>query len=125
VNNALFYGVSCELLARDGVRELFFTVQSLDAPPTVDDFKLRMGLIPVPVRQRVDFHPWVEPFAGARSHKAFTRLLQRDESNPLIAKAEGMLRFHVEGKQPLMLQHWPECLEHHRGEILEARREGT
>jgi hypothetical protein len=118
VNNALFYGVSCNLLAREGVKEIFFTVQSLDASPTVDDFKLRMGLIPKAVRQRVEFHPLLKPLAKPGTHKVFTKLLQRDEGNPLIAKAEGMLRFHLEGQQPLALQHWPECLAAHKEELL-------
>jgi hypothetical protein len=120
VNNALFYGVSCDLLAREGVKEIFFTVQSLDASPTVDDFKLRMGLIPKAVRQRVDFHPWLRPFTGQGTHTLFARLLQHNEGSPLIAKAEGMLRFHIEGKQPLALQHWPECLALCREEILKS-----
>jgi hypothetical protein len=118
VNNALFYCVSCDLLERDGVDEIFFTVQSLDAPPTVDDFKLRMGLIPEPVRQRVDFHPWLRPAATYPAHQFLVRLLQYNESNPVIAKAEGMLRFHVEGQKPLVDQHWPECLVGHKDEIL-------
>ena len=110
VNNALFYSVSCNLLSRENVEGIFFTVQSLDAPPTVDDFKLRMGLIPRPVRQRVDFHPWLRPLATPATHKLFSHLLQRDSGNPVIAKTEGMLRFYLEGKQPLTSQHWPECL---------------
>ncbi len=110
VNNALFYSTSCNLLARDGVEGIFFTVQSLDAPPTVDDFKLRMGLTPRPVRQRVDFHPWLRPLATTTTHKLFTSLLQQDSGNPTLAKTEGMLRFYLDGKQPLTHQHWPECL---------------
>lgn len=110
VNNALFYSVSTNLLARENVEGIFFTVQSLDAPPTVDDFKLRMGLIARPVRQRVDFHPWIRPLATSTTHKVFSHLLQRDSGNPVIAKTEGMLRFYLEGRQPLTDQHWPECL---------------
>jgi hypothetical protein len=110
VNNALFYGVSTNLLARENVEGIFFTVQSLDAPPTVDDFKIRMGLIARPVRQRVDFHPWVRPLATTATHRFFSNLLQRDSGNPVIAKTEGMLRFYLEGKQPLDHQQWPECL---------------
>ncbi len=110
VNNALFYSVSRELLAREGTEGMFFTVQSLDAPPTVDDFKLRMGLIPKPVRQRVDFHPLLKPVANTITHRLFVNLLRRDEGNPLIAKAEGMLRFHLEGQQALAVQNWPECV---------------
>lgn len=120
VNNAIFYGVSCNLLARNGMNGIFYTVQSLDAPPTVDDFKLRMGLLPKAVKQRVEFHPWLKPLATAGAQKVFVNLLQRDTGNPLIAKAEGMLRFHLEGKQPLTYQHWPECLSAHKDEILNS-----
>jgi hypothetical protein len=110
VNNALFYSASRNLLDREDIEGIFFTVQSLDAPPTVDDFKLRMGLTPKPVRQRVDFHPWLRPLATTTTHKLFTNLLQHDSGNPVIAKTEGMLRFYIEGKEPLNRQHWPECL---------------
>jgi hypothetical protein len=110
VNNALFYSVSTNLLARENVDGIFFTVQSLDAPPTVDDFKLRMGFVARPVRQRVDFHPWLRPLATTTTHKLFSHLLQRDSGNPVIAKTEGMLRFYLEGKQCLTSQDWPECL---------------
>jgi hypothetical protein len=118
VNNALFYSLSRNLLARDSVEGIFFTVQSLDAPPSVDDFKLRMGLIPKPVRQRVEFHPWLRPVATPTVHRVFTNLLHHDTENPLIAKAEGMLRFYVEGKQPFTCQPWPECLVSQKDEML-------
>ena len=98
------------MLKRQGVSGVFFTVQSLDAPPNVDEFKFRMGFESKAVRQRVDFHPFISPFATSTVH-AWTRgLLQRDASNPFLAKAEGMLRFHIEGKCPLAEQTWPECL---------------
>jgi hypothetical protein len=118
VNNAVFYSVSCNLLGRENVEGIFFTVQSLDAPPTVDDFKLRMGLIPKPVRQRVDFHPWLQSVARPVTHRLFENMLHRDNDNPFIAKAEGMLRFHIEGKQPFSSQHWPACLMGHRDDVL-------
>jgi hypothetical protein len=110
VNNALFFAVSCEMLGREGVREIFFTVQSLDAPPTVDDFKFRMGLIPQSVRQCVEFHPLLQPFATRRLHRLTQFMLQRNSSNPALAKAEGMLRFHLEGAKSLAEQKWPDCL---------------
>jgi hypothetical protein len=117
VDNALFYTVSCNLLARDGVEGAFFTVQSLDAPPTVDDFNLRMGFIPKPVRQRVDFHPWLRTFATPTTHRLLSGLLHYDIENPLLSKAEGMLRFYVEGKQPFTCQHWPQCLVPEKDEM--------
>ena len=111
VNNVLFYSVSCEMLKREGINGVFFTVQSLDAPSNVDEFKFRMGFEPKAVRQRVDFHPFINPFATSVVHTWVSRLLQRDPANPFVAKAEGMLRFHVEGKYPLAHQTWPECLK--------------
>lgn len=110
VNNALFYAVSADLLGREGVRGLFFTLQSLDAPESVDEFKFRMGLEPVAVRQRVDFHPAARPFAHPRVHGLVAGQLARHPDNPTLAKAEGILRFHVEGRRPLDEQEWPSCL---------------
>lgn len=110
VNNALFFSVSSEMLNRENVASLFFTVQSLDAPINVDEFKFRMGFEPKAVRQRVDFHPFVKPFAVPMIYSFTRKLLQHDSSNPLLAKAEGMLRFHFEGKRPVTEQSWPDCL---------------
>ncbi len=110
VNNAIFYSVSREMLGREGISYIFFTVQSLDAPANVDEFKFRMGLEPKAVRQRVDFHPLLNPFATPAAHALTRKLLSRDPSNPVLAKAEGMLRFHVEGKRCITEQAWPECL---------------
>lgn len=110
VNNVIFYTVSREMLGREGVSGVFYTVQSLDAPANVDEFKFRMGFEPKAVRQRVDFHPLLNPFATPTLHAWTRKLLQRDPSNPQLAKAEGMLRFHVEGKRDLAEQTCPECL---------------
>jgi hypothetical protein len=110
VNNAIFFSVSCEMLNREGVSGIFFTVQSLDAPDNVDEFKFRMGFEPKVVRQCVDFHPLLDPFVTPTTLALTRKLLQRDPSNPQIAKAEGMLRFHVEGKRCIAEQAWPKCL---------------
>jgi hypothetical protein len=110
VNNALFYSVSCDMLRREGVSGIFFTLQSLDAPAHVDEFKLRMGLEFKAVRQCVDFHPFARPFARPTLHTWTQKLLQRDPSNPFLAKAEGMLHFHLEGRHSITEQNWPECL---------------
>lgn len=114
VNNAIFYAASCSMLEREGVNGIFYTVQSLDAPANVDEFKFRMGLAPKAVRQHVDFHPVLNPLASEITHTWTQSLLERDPSNPLLAKAEGMLRFHVEGNHALSEQPWPECLERRR-----------
>jgi len=110
VNNVIFYTVSREMLGREGVSGIFFTVQSLDAPANVDEFKFRMGFEPRAVRQCVDFHPFLNPLATPMVHTWVQKLLQRDSSNPQLAKAEGMLRFHVEGERNITEQNLPECL---------------
>lgn len=118
VNNAVFFSVSREMLGREGVSGIFFTVQSLDAPANVDEFKFRMGFEPKVVRQRVDFHPFLNPFATQAVHALTQKLLQRDPSNPRLAKAEGMLRFHVQGKRDIAEQTWSECLVKQKDTLL-------
>ncbi len=118
VNNALFYNVSREMLQRQGVESIFFTVQSLDAPANVDEFKFRMGFQFKLVRQCVDFHPVLRPFATDKIHGWAKTLLQRDSSNPVVAKAEGMLRFHLEGQLPIEEQRWPEHLLAERSKMV-------
>jgi ribosomal protein S18 acetylase RimI-like enzyme len=118
VNNALFYTFSKELLQREGVESLFYTVQSLDASTKVDEFKFRMGFQHKVVRQCVDFHPLLRPFATPAIHGWVRKLLKRDPANPLVAKAEGMLRFYLEGRKPLDEQAWPERLLPERRQLL-------
>ena len=110
VNSLLFYAVSCEMLGRENVKAVFFTVQSLDAPANVDEFKLRMGFEPKPVRQCVEFHPFLNYFVSPGTLAQTQKLLRYDPSNPFLAKAEGMLRFHVEGSRPITEQLWPACV---------------
>jgi hypothetical protein len=111
VNNALFYSVSCDMLAREGVKEIFFSLHSLDAPESVNEFKFRMNFIPKPVRQRVVFHPWIKPAVNRHTYSTVVRLVKRRPENPFLAKAEGMLRFNLKGRLPLAKQDWPECLK--------------
>jgi hypothetical protein len=111
VNNALTYIVTNTMLLRPQIQAVFYALHSLDAPSSVDEFKFRMGFHARPVRQRVVFHPWLQPLAGTWSQRAANRLLQRDPGSAFLAKAEGMLRFYLQGKRPLSEQPWPECLD--------------
>lgn len=119
VNNALFFTASTELLGREGVARIFFTLQSLDAPESVDEFKFRMGLAAVPVRQRVVFNPCLEPFATGRTHAFLCKRVERDPGNPTLAKAEGMLRFCLQGRRAAELQEWPACLADCRADLIQ------
>jgi hypothetical protein len=110
VNNALFYSVCCDMLSREGISEMFFNLQSLDAPESVDEFKFRMGFAANPVRQCVALHPLLKPLAMATTHKLISKILHRYPSNHYLAKTEGMIRFYLRGRLPLWEQEWPEAL---------------
>ena len=121
VNNALFYVASCEMLSREGVNGIFFSLHSLDAPESVNEFKFRMSFIPKPVRQRIVFNPVCMPLVNATSHKIIARWLQRDPGNYILSKAEGMLRFYLQGIRPIEAQDWPACLEPGKEDFLNSR----
>jgi hypothetical protein len=110
VNNALGFSVTQSVLRRPETDSILYGLHSLDAPSSVDEFKFRMGYRAKPVRQRVVFHPWLVPAAISAGHALLRWLLRRRPGSPTLAKAEGMFRFHLEGKRPLHEQHWPEGL---------------
>ncbi len=110
VNNAIFFFITHQALERGDISQVFFCLHSLDAPASVDEFKLRMGYTAKPVRQRVVFHPLLAPFFNRASHAAIKRLLDRNPQNAALAKVEGMVRFYLDGKRPPEKQEVPECL---------------
>jgi len=118
VNNALAYTFTKTALSRPGIRQVFYGLHSLDAPPSVDQFKFRMGFRAKPVRQRVVFHPWVAPLVNNVSLKLLSELRRLFPRASSLAKAEGMFLFYLEGKKPLHLQNWPEALLDQRDQIL-------
>jgi hypothetical protein len=118
INNALTFRVTQTMINRPTIRSIFYTLQSLDAPSSVDDFKFRMGFTAKPVRQRVLFHPWLALFANRVTHGGVARLLRWDSGSTTLAKAEGMLRFYLEGRRTIDQQEWPECLANRKAEIL-------
>jgi hypothetical protein len=79
-----------------------------------------MGYTAKPVRQRVVVHPLLQPFANSLAHRFVARLLRRYPGNHILAKAEGMLRFHEQGKHQLNEQDWPECLVDRKIELFET-----
>ncbi len=118
VNNALSFVVTQALISRPGIGSIFYGLHSLDAPASVDDFKFRMAYTARPVRQRVVFHPWLQPFIHRGTHLAVKTLRRWYPGNPTLAKAEGMVRFYLEGKQALVEQDWPGCLAGRKSELL-------
>jgi hypothetical protein len=118
VNNVLSYVVTETVLKRPELNEVFYGLHSLDAPASVDAFKFRMGFTAKPVRQRVVFHPWLAPLFNTVTHSAVRWLLAMKPGHPTLTKAEGMIRFSLEGKRPLSEQQWPEALTEQRAKLL-------
>jgi hypothetical protein len=120
VNNTLGFVVTQQMVAR-GVPEIFYGLESLDASPNVDEFKFRMGYEAVPVRQRVVFHPVLRPAITPAALAALDLFGRSGRRHPRWQKASGLLRFYLEGRLPLALQHCPECLIPRSAEWLETK----
>jgi hypothetical protein len=118
VNNALFFKTSCDMLETDGVKGIFFSLHSLDAPDSVNEFKIRMGLQIKPVRQCVEFHPHAKPWVNQLTFGALSQLHKKFPDNSTFSKAFGMVYFCLNGKQPLDKQEWPECLSDIKEQLL-------
>ncbi len=110
VNNALFYTVCKNFLERDGIKEVFTNLESLDAPESVDVFKFRIGFIPKPIRQQIYFNPLIRPLIGQGVYSMAKVLNKIFPDSPFWSKTEGTIRFHLEGRLPLDRQRFPACL---------------
>jgi hypothetical protein len=98
VNHALAYVFTRTALARPDVSYVFYSLHSLDAAAGVDQFKFRLGYTAQPVRQRVMFHPWAAPLFNRVTYSAMRQLIRWSPGTPALAKAEGMVRFYIEGQ---------------------------
>jgi hypothetical protein len=110
VNNTLAHVVTAQVLGRSHARRLFYGLQSLDAPPGVDEFKFQMRYVAKPVRQRVEFNPWLRPLVNRASHMALQLGRRVLSGNSLISKTEGMFRLHLEGRRHPSRQSVPAVL---------------
>jgi hypothetical protein len=110
VNNALSFVVTRTMIERPHIKAILYGLHSLDAPPSVDEFKFRMGYNAKPVRQRVAFHPWLRPLVNPASHAFLQAALRLRPGDSRLSKAEGMLRFCLQGALPLAQQVKPEPL---------------
>jgi hypothetical protein len=117
VNQALFYTACREILSKPGINGIFFSLHSLDAPESVDEFKFRLGYTAKPVRQQVIFHPLLKPWINKITHQFILSRIEKSPQNTFLRKVEGMMRFYLLGKQPLANQPWPKCLQFIKEEL--------
>lgn len=118
VNNALTYSFSHTLLQRPEIGNIFYGLHSLDAPPTVDKYKFRMGFSAKPLRQRVIFNPILNPFINSLSLSLLNCMKIFWPNNSKLSNAEGMIRFFISGNKSLLHQNWPEGLNKQRDAFL-------
>jgi len=114
VNNALTFVLTQTLFARPAVRFIHYGLHSLDAPVTVDNFKLSMGYSLFPVRQRVVLHPAIPGLMIPPIHAAARMAATLLPKNNALHKAEGFLRFYEAGRYPYDDQHLPELMRTHK-----------
>ncbi len=107
INNALTFVFTNEVLKHPNQPYIFYGLHSLDAPPSVDQFKFRMGYIARPVKQRVVFHPSLRPLINCATYAFLRAGLRVQPGNPTLSKAEGMLRFYLQGRLPVSQQTLP------------------
>jgi hypothetical protein len=118
VNNALSFVVTETMLSRLGIRSIFYTLQSLDAPDSIDQFKFRMGYKAKPVKQRVFFIPLAAPVLNNVTYAILEWMSKRRPNDSSLAKAMGLLRFYLNGKVSPEKQDWPECMIHRKAELV-------
>jgi hypothetical protein len=107
VNNALSFVVTQTMICRPGVRSIFYSLHSLDAPSSMDEFKFRMGYAAKVIRQCVVFHPACAPLVNPATHLLVRAARALQPGSTVLAKAEGMIRFYLEGKRPPAEQESP------------------
>lgn len=98
INNALCYTISQELHARPGIRQIFYSTQSLDAPASVDEFKFTMGYRAQPVRQVVTMHPLAAPMCNWTTYKLGRLMMERYMQPAFTAKIDGIVRLYLHSK---------------------------
>jgi hypothetical protein len=107
VNNALSFVVTKTIIERPAIKSILYGLHSLDAPPSVDEFKFRMGYFAKPVRQRVVFNPVFRSLVNPASHSLLRTARKLIPGNTTLSKAEGMARFYLQGKKSLAEQAMP------------------
>jgi hypothetical protein len=114
INNALTYHVTQEAMSRQEITGIYYGQQSLDAPFSVDEFKIRMGYDITPIKQCIALSPYLRGIPVSVPLMVMNYLMKVGVSSPMIEKCRGVLSFYVDGKKPIVKQHVPDCLSDFR-----------
>lgn len=93
-NNALLYTVTRHLLAERGIPQVTFGIEGLEELDSLDQFKLAIGFVKRPVRQRVVFHPALRMALGFPPVRmTIDRLASREGGKAFWRRARGLLTY--------------------------------
>lgn len=95
-NNALIFFVTRSKLNSGAVDQVFYGPESLDAPASLDQFKIRMGFEKKPIKQRVEFSSFVKPFVNQFSYKVLDVLSKSRPESDVLRKLKGVNKFYLE-----------------------------
>jgi hypothetical protein len=110
VNNALTFEVTRKLMSEPDVEVINYGVHSLDAPSSIDEFKLSMGYVVRPVRQQIQFHPLIPHALIGIAGGVLRGGIMLAPRNNALRKADGIVKFYKNGRLPLSQQVLPDLL---------------
>ncbi len=91
-NNAMIFSVVSELLARPGVSAVSYGLEPLNGLESLEHFKLGMGFVKEPVRQRIVVARWLKPLLNTVTCRTVEALASVRRSNLRLQKAAGVCR---------------------------------
>ena len=118
INHALTYSYTKDVL-RERSSWINYGHHSLDAPMSVDEYKLRMGFRIKPVRQRVFFHPLIRSFISPKSYTLIDGISSIANRSSL-SKFSGLCRLYLNGTVHGTMQSIPELMLQHPNAIIRS-----
>ena len=79
-NNAITHVVTKDALSRPDVDIVSYGLKSLHAPESLDDYKIGMGFVKMPVRERVAINPLYRPVFNGFTGALLSRLARNRDS---------------------------------------------
>jgi len=95
-NNALVFYLTKLKLMSPQVSTVSYGPQSLDAPESLDKFKFRMGFVMAPMKQRIEFNPFIRPFVNRFTQKCVSTFSGLRPGSDTLRKLDGIIRFCLE-----------------------------
>jgi len=100
-SNALLFAMTENVIRRPSVKFILGGLHSLDAPPSVDEFKFRMGYRAKPVKQRIVFNKAFVPIINPLTIRMIDYLQKIFPKSIYLSKSKGMIQYHLLERQQI------------------------